>query len=148
MKRKKTKLGDIFAIPLPNGTYAFGRLYKEYTLAIYKIRAENINTIPEKDDYDFFVGVYRDVLTDGQWPVIGNIPFIDDSDSWRPPTYMKDIFTGKFSIYHYGEVKPASEQECKGLELTATWDRQHLIDRLMGVPPSSIFGPEFSSFTL
>ena len=32
---KKLKLGDIYEIPLPNGKNAYGRLFKEYTLAIY-----------------------------------------------------------------------------------------------------------------
>ena len=130
--RKRIKLGDIFSIPLPNGTYAFGRLYKEYTLAIYKERSEIINEIPVQKDYDFFVGVYADLLTDGQWPVICNIPFVHENDAWRPPTYIKDIISGKYSIYEYGEIRPSSEEECKGLEVTAAWDRHHLIDRLMG----------------
>jgi hypothetical protein len=94
MKNKKPKLGDIFAIPLPDGTCAFGRLYKEYTLAIYKKRSKDRNEIPdgisEKNGYDFFVTVYADLLSDGQWTVVGNIPFDHNDDAWRPPTYIKD----------------------------------------------------------
>ena len=131
-KRQRPKLGAILAIPLPDGTYAFGRLYKECTLAIYKGRSENIKEIPDKKEYDFFVGVYVDLLRDGQWPVVDTIPFENEDDSWRPPTYMKDAITGKFSIYFHGEVSPSSEQQCKGLELTAVWDRHHVIERLMG----------------
>ncbi|WP_433958705.1 Imm26 family immunity protein [Cytobacillus horneckiae] len=26
-KRKKVKLGDVFAIPLPNGKFGYGRIY-------------------------------------------------------------------------------------------------------------------------
>ncbi len=36
MRRRRLKLGDIYEIPLPNGQNAYGRLYKECTLAIYK----------------------------------------------------------------------------------------------------------------
>jgi hypothetical protein len=131
-KKQKTKLGDILAIPLPNGTYAFGRLYKEYILAIYKGRSRNINDVPDNGEYDFFVGVYADLLTDGQWLVVGNTPFDNDDDAWGPPSYIKDTLDGTFSIYDHGEIRPATEQECKGLEITAAWDRHHLIDRLMG----------------
>jgi len=137
MNKKRLKLGDIYAIPLPDGTYAFGRLYKEFTLAIYKERSvkkdEIPSEIPGKNGYDFFVTVYRDLLTDGQWTVVGNIPFTHDDNAWRPPTYIKDVLNGNFSIYENGEIRPASERQCKGLEVAAVWDRHHLIDRLMGV---------------
>lgn len=36
MEKKKLKLGDVYCIPLPNGKIAFARLFKEYTLAVYK----------------------------------------------------------------------------------------------------------------
>ena len=32
MRKKRPKLGDIIAIPLPDGTYAFGRLYMDHDL--------------------------------------------------------------------------------------------------------------------
>jgi len=100
-----------------------------------------LNEIPKKDDeYDFFVCVYADLLTDGVWPVVGNIPFENDADAWGLPTYMKDIFTGKFSIYNRGEITPATEKKCKGMELTAVWDRQHVIDRLMGTTKYIAYG--------
>ena len=35
-EKKKLRLGDIYLIPLPNGKFTFGRLFKESTLAIYK----------------------------------------------------------------------------------------------------------------
>jgi hypothetical protein len=77
--------------------------------------------------------VYKSCLTDGEWAVVGNIPFVSDDDAWQPPQYMKDIFTGAYSIYEHGEVRPSTEQECKGLELCSVWARNHVIDRLMGV---------------
>ena len=74
-KRQRPKLGDIFSIPLPDNTYAFGRLHNEGRLAIYKERSRDMNRIPESGEYDFFVCVYSNVLTDGEWPKVGNIPF-------------------------------------------------------------------------
>ena len=32
----KLKLGDVFAIPLPNSKYAFGRRYRDASIGIYK----------------------------------------------------------------------------------------------------------------
>lgn len=82
-KRQKEKLGNIYAIPLPDKTFAFGRLYKE-RLAIAKERSDNINSFPDFKNIDLFVGVYKDVLTDREWPIVGNILFEDGEDMWSP----------------------------------------------------------------
>jgi len=132
MKKKKPKLGDVFAIPLPDDSYAFGRLHKEGRLAIYKERSSDMSKIPQATEYDFFVCVYANLLTDGQWVVIGNIPFINENEAEGPPTYIKDALDGKYFLYERGEMRPATEKECKGLEVAAVWDRLHVIDRLMG----------------
>ena len=63
----RIKIGNIYEIPLPDGTNAYGRLYKEYTLAIYNTRAHSYDELPDTEDYQFFVGVYKDLLTDGEW---------------------------------------------------------------------------------
>ncbi|GMO57643.1 MAG: hypothetical protein Ta2G_17450 [Termitinemataceae bacterium] len=132
MGRRRLKLGDIYAIPLPDGAFAFGRLYEEYALAIYKERTKDINILPKSLEYDFFVGVYSDLLKDGEWVVVGNIPFANDEDAWTPPTFIKDPINGKFSLYHHGKITPATREECEGLEVASAWDRHHVIDRLMG----------------
>jgi hypothetical protein len=131
-KCKRLRLGDIYAIPLPNNTYAFGRLHKEYALAIYKEHTHDINVLPKSLEYDFYVNVYADLLKDGEWPVVGTIPFEDEHDAWPPPGFIKDPINGKFSLYEHGEIRPATHEECMGLEAAAVWDRNHVVDRLMG----------------
>jgi hypothetical protein len=58
MRKKRLKLGDIYEIPLPNGKKAYGRLFKEYTLAIYTKICDAIDELPETEDYQFFVGAF------------------------------------------------------------------------------------------
>lgn len=36
-RKKRVKLGDVYAIPLPNGMYAFGRVMRDAGIAIYNI---------------------------------------------------------------------------------------------------------------
>ena len=36
----RKKIGDVFAIPLPDDTYAFGRLYQESCVAFYKHKGD------------------------------------------------------------------------------------------------------------
>ena len=56
-KRRRIKLGDIFEIPLPDGTNAYGRLHKDTTLAIYNIRCKDVSELPEEENYESYIGV-------------------------------------------------------------------------------------------
>lgn len=132
MRKKRVRLGDIYEIPLPNGKKAYGRLYKEYTLAIYKGRYTSVKELPQDEEYDFFVGVYKDLLQDGEWKIVGNRKFNNDEEAWAPPQCVVDAITKIGSLYYKGEIIPCSYEDCKNLEVVAAWDRHHVIDRLMG----------------
>ena len=131
-KKQKIKLGDIFEIKLPDGKKAYGRLYKEYTLAIYNQICDDISELKE-DNYRFFVGVYKDVLQDGIWPIVANREFESDNDAWPPPQCVVDAITGIGSLYYKGKIMPCSYEECKDLEVVSAWDRDQIIDRIMGI---------------
>ncbi|MGL5694611.1 MAG: Imm26 family immunity protein [Peptostreptococcaceae bacterium] len=133
MRKKRLKLGDIYEISLPNGLNAYGRLYKESTLAIYKKICLNIDELSEEEEYEFFVGVYTDLLKDGIWKVVGNAPFGSEDEAWPPPQSIKDPINGKYSLYIKGEIIPSTEDVCKNLERVAAWDRHHVVDRIMGI---------------
>ena len=77
-KRRRIKLGDIFEIPLPDGTNAYGRLHKDTTLAIYNTRCKDVSELPEEEIYESYIGVYKDLLQDGEWPVVANRSFASD----------------------------------------------------------------------
>ena len=131
--KKRLKLGDIYEIGLPNGKKAYGRLFKEYTLAIYNKLCNDVSELPEDGDYRFFVGVYKDLLQDGVWPVVGNRKFKSDEEAWPPPQCAVDAITGVGSLYYRGKFIPCSYEECKDLEVVSAWDRNHVIDRIMGI---------------
>lgn len=130
--KKRLKLGDIYEIPLPNGLNAYGRLYKEFTLAVYETICSDFKQLPPNDKYRFFVGVYKDLLQDGIWRIVDNIKFDKEEDAWAPPQCVVDAITGIGSIYYKGEMESCSYDKCKDLEIVAAWDRNHLIDRIMG----------------
>ncbi|UHA74903.1 Imm26 family immunity protein [Paenibacillus sp. 481] len=131
-KRKRIKLGDVYAIPLSDGMFSFGRRFKDASIAIYSHVSSSIEDVPQDEDYQFIVGVYDDVLKSGQWPVIENRPFGNEEEAWPPPAYVIDKLTGGYSIYYKGEMRKASKQECDGLEIAAVWEAEHIIDRIMG----------------
>jgi Immunity protein 26 len=127
----KIKLGDMLAIPLHDGRFVFGRVLNDASIGIYRyIAGSKDEPPPTETDYLFVVGVYRDVLTSGQWPRIAHIPFETEEESWQPPCVVCDPITGKRSIYHKGVIRSASVAECKDLEPAAVWDKEHIIDRI------------------
>lgn len=122
-KRIRSKLGDVHQIPLPDGTYAYERLFKEGTLTIYKERSEDANTLPQKEEYSFFVAVETWVLKDGEFPRVENRPFLSEDDAWPPPRFIRDSLNGKYSLCYKREKTPSTKEECRGLEAVATWSR-------------------------
>ncbi|WP_160676192.1 Imm26 family immunity protein [Clostridium sp. C8-1-8] len=131
-RRKQLRLGDVYAIPLPNGKYAYGRLFKDGCIAIYKHIGENIEDIPKEEKYSFTVGVYKDVLQSGKWSVVDSRAFKDENEAWPPPMCVIDSMSGEYSIYYKGEFEPSNEFECDGLEQAAVWEAEHIIDRIIG----------------
>ena len=117
--KKRLKLGDIYEIPLPNGKNAYGRLFKEYTLAIYEIICSSFDELPDTEDYQFFVGVYKDLLQDGEWKIVGNRKFEKEEDAWAPPQCVIDAITKIGSIYYKGEIIPCEYEDCKDLEIVS-----------------------------
>lgn len=130
-KGKKLKLGDIYEIKLPNGKKAYARLFREYTLAIYNGFYNEYSEVTNIESYFRHIGVYKDVLTDGIWEIVGNRPFSDEEEAWAPPQVVVDA-TGKGKMYYKGEIKTCFFDECKDLEVVSAWDRHHVVDMLMG----------------
>lgn len=61
-----------------------------------------------------------------------NRPFKNDDEKWPPPMCIIDSISGKYSIYHKGEIRDSSKAECDGLEIAAVWEAEHIISRIMG----------------
>ncbi|MDP4147334.1 MAG: Imm26 family immunity protein [Bacillota bacterium] len=131
-RRRQLKLGDVYAIPLANGKYAYGRSFKDACIAIYKHIGDNIYDIPKTEEYQFTVGIYKDVLQSGQWLIVDSRPFKDDDEAWPPPMCTIDMISGRYSIYHKGQFRASSKSECDGLEQAAVWEAEHIVDRIMG----------------
>jgi hypothetical protein len=50
-KRRRRKIGDVYAIPLPNNKFAFGRTFNDAGIGIYKHIGKNIEDLPKNEDY-------------------------------------------------------------------------------------------------
>ncbi len=132
MKKKKINLGDVYEIALPDGNFAYGRIFQDGCIGIYKEISSIPKQIPESEAYLFVVGVYEDVLKSGDWEIVGNVPFKAEDDAWPPPMCIIDKISGEYSIYHQGEITDATEDQCTGMEEAAVWEAEHIIDRILG----------------
>ena len=132
MARPKVKVGDVFQIPLPDGRFAYGRVYKDASVGIYsEVTNEPFHPPIGSRDFLFVVGLYKDILERCAWPIIGFDDFKESESDWPPPYYVRDVISGTYQIYHHGELRDASPSEAAGLEQAAVWDVPHVIDRII-----------------
>ena len=60
----------------------------------------------------------------GRWKIVGNLP-LEENLQKPAPKFMQDrLRPDSFSIYEGGQIRPASKEECVGLERSAVWDRR------------------------
>ena len=127
---RRVKVGDVYMFRLPNGKYAFIRVHQDGVIAVYKKRGNSPEDLPEQEEFDFFVCVYKHCYRN--WQFVENRPFSNEDDSWAPPFCWVDQITGEGALYYRGEKKSCTYEEYKDLEILAVWDENHLTDRIMG----------------
>lgn len=134
MRGSQPQVGDVVQFTLPNGRYAYGRILQDASVAFYSGTTSEPDQPPiGSRDYQFVVGVYDDVLSSEDVPVVGHDPAQSPEDDWPPPYRVRDPISGAIRIYHHEHMRAATPEEGEGLEPAAVWDFHHLIDRLTGV---------------
>ncbi|MFV5583298.1 Imm26 family immunity protein [Acinetobacter oleivorans] len=141
MKKQKFSIGALLQIDLKNGQYAFGRVVNKEETLFYDFFTDNISNLNFAKIYSakelFRVSVMKYAITSGLWVVIDIKPI--EADLALPNKYfMQDMITKEFSVYHQGNIIPATYEDIKGLECAAVWEPEHVEDRLRdyfaGVP--------------
>ena len=132
MKGKiRVNVGDVFQINLPTGKFAYGRVYQDALVKIYKKVTDEHNNPPiGSRNFLFQVGMYADLLTTGKLQIVGHDPFKSEEDSWGDPSCIQDPISNNYSIYHKGNIRDSTKEECEGLEKAAVWDLNHIIERI------------------
>jgi hypothetical protein len=139
---RKPSLGDIVALPLPGGKFAFAKVFRDRDLGVYDIVSDRIEPIETVTHHKmvFFQGVSDAPIRSGQWPIIGAEPFVDEDAAWAPPRatgvipgFNIDPMTLRLS--HKGVRRPATLKEVAGLDLEAFYNPEGFIgivvDRLI-----------------
>lgn len=134
IKKIKYKIGDIVAIPLPNKSYAYGKIFNDSTIGIYKIVTKIIETVERVTQCHiaFYAGFFDTKILSGDWSIIGWQKFLNDEEAWPPPAYIQDILNPQtYRIYHKGMMRPATKEEIKGLEKAIMYKPESLESKIM-----------------
>ena len=95
----KPRVGDIFEVPLPNGRFAYGKVFRDASVGIYETVFDAPERPPIKSAFSFVVGLYEYILADGVWPIVGHEPFDSTDAEWPPPYFINDAISGDYSRY-------------------------------------------------
>ncbi|WP_151736185.1 Imm26 family immunity protein [Paenibacillus tengchongensis] len=133
VKKSTIQLGDVLAIPLPDGKYAFGRLYRDTSLSIYDYVGETPKDLPQESESEsqFTVAVEEAALQSGHWPVVDHRPFGSDEEQWPPPSHIYDEKSGKYFLYDKGIITSSTREACAGLETAAEWEEEQVVARIV-----------------
>jgi len=115
-KKQTYKDGDFFAIPLPEGKYAFGRLLdsKEGIYGFFNIISNKIEPINKlkQTPYMFIIPCADDGITSWRWKIIGNIK-LARGEYVEPKFWVRDALDEtKAQIYWKGRCRKATLEEC------------------------------------
>ena len=140
----KRIVGNIGALPLPDGKYAFGRILAHSNVEFYRHLGKSENDLPEDTDIWFTVCCHRSFFR--HMKLVGKRSFANDDEQYPPAKYIYDVIGKGYSLYSRGQIIPASYEQCKGLEQASVWEYEHIIDRIMetGVYPSLILDHDLS----
>jgi hypothetical protein len=131
MKAQKRRVGDIVKIPLGDDTHTYARVLPEASFAFYDSRGTDEMEIDRIVDLPilFFAAVLHRAIKSRRWAVVGHIS--RDDGLRAPAQFIQDpLNKNSFSIYEDGQIRPATRQECLGLERAAVWSPERLEGRL------------------
>jgi hypothetical protein len=132
---RRGAVGTIVEIPFDDGFRTYARLATAPYIAVYDCRVGDGAAPPSVEDIIaspilFFVGVFDAVWKSGRWPKVGTAPAPRDIPV--PDTYMQDVVDpNRCTIIDvHGGMRPATIQECEGLERAAVWQAERVERRI------------------
>lgn len=132
--RFNLKPGDIIQLPVRPSGFAFAKYTPEHSYAFYKLISPT-DKVPSNAELVnsgvmFRIFVMDRPVKEGEWKVVGYGEV--ENDLLRPQKYfIQDaIRENNFEIYEEPNRRPATRDECKGLECYAVWSQNHVEDRI------------------
>ena len=135
--RARANPGDVCELPLGDGRYAYGRVLRDASIAVYRTVSHRAGSPPLGErEFLFTVGIYEDVPGSANAPIVGHDPFSSEDESWPPPYKVVDPIDGRVQLYHRGAMRGTVDPgEASHLEKAAVWDLHHLTQRIREALP-------------
>jgi hypothetical protein len=131
-KARKAKIGDIVEIALSNGMMGYCRVLKNPLMGFYAVQSDS--SLSPTDiliqPIAFKIWVMNSVISSGRWKLIGNAPLEPELEG-SPWFFKQDSISKAISVYREGVERPATKEECAGLECAAVWSAEHVEERLV-----------------
>lgn len=130
-KFKEAPIGSVVEISLENGSKCYARVLSKPLMAFYSFRSDSSLDVPQiiEQAIAFKIWVMNSAVTSGRWRVIGYAP-LEQEHEVSPWFFKQDAISKALSIYQNGIERPASREECEGLECAAVWSAEHVESRL------------------
>jgi len=141
-KRQKYKVGQIVAIPLANGRFAYGKVFNNLAVGVYDFLSEGLEPVERVVTHTilFYSAVTDRAIKSGAFTVIGEQPFPDEESAWAPAMaagiFPDDHNIGMLHITHKGQYLPASPDQAAGMDICVLCQEPELfvelvVDRLV-----------------
>lgn len=141
----KRIVGNIGALPLPDGKFAFGRVLVHSNVEFYRHIGISEDSLPADREVWFTVCCHVSFFR--HMTLVGKRSFADENEKYPPCKYIYDVIGKSYSLYTpQGDIVPSDYEHCRGLERASVWEYEHIIDRIMGTGrfPSLILGHDLS----
>ena len=132
-KRQQRTIGSFVKIPIDSTYHTYARILRDASFAFYDSRTkEDISDLSKiaSSPILFIVAVFNDAVTRGRWVKVGKLR-LEPHLLKLPPKFIRDsIDPTQFSIYEFGKIRPATREECQGLERAAVYEPRNVEERL------------------
>jgi hypothetical protein len=129
----RRKVGDVYAVTLPDNKYGFGRLMEDASIQVFDYISDEPDIDVSQAKVKFTVGIFDAEFRSPYLTFIKSVPFNNEDEGWPPMKCMFDPSNpGYYSKYYKGQTTKSTREECIGLEAVEVWELGLIINRLLG----------------
>lgn len=128
-RRRYPRFGEVVAIPLRGGDYAFAQALEPPELAFFDLRSAERASPDEVVSHPVLFRLWVMRYGPLDWEKLGKAAVAGPLQQ-EVPRFKKDPTDGALRIYVDAEERPATIEEVRHLEAAAVWEPEHVVDRL------------------
>jgi hypothetical protein len=130
--RQRRIVGAILKVPLDERRHTYAQTLNEADFAFFDARTDK--ELPIHDIISrpvlFREAVHKSAWNTGRWKRVGKAPLTPELSKPVPKFIQDKLQPDRFSIYLGGDIRPATKEECVGLQQCSVWDGPNIEERL------------------